>query len=132
MERFRIRQLSTHKKEAQANLIGRTHYVDDATLAYHRSRILKTGSTKDGLLFGLVESFSCEGIGRRYRAVVFDVLGTVVTWHALVDARASKRAAENDLADALTCIDAKRHTRTAIRNHVQRYRKEMADFINGL
>lgn len=66
--------------QAQRNLEGRTHYVDDATLKYFGSRILTCGFTDDDTLLYLIESVktSSDGGGREFRFVVFDVFGTVI------------------------------------------------------
>lgn len=71
--------------QAQRNLEGRTHYVDDATLKYFGSRILSCGMTDDNTLLYLLESCktSADGGGREFRFVVFDVFGTVVQRPAL-------------------------------------------------
>ena len=66
--------------QAQRNLEGRTHYVDDDTLKYFGSRILSCGMTDDNALLYLIESCKTlyDGGGREFRFVVFDVFGTVV------------------------------------------------------
>jgi hypothetical protein len=65
---------------ATANLQGRTHYADEATLRYFKSSILESGHSPDGLLFWLVESVKSrpDHGGHTRRAVVFDVFGEVV------------------------------------------------------
>lgn len=47
------------KANAQRNLLRRTHYVDDDTLAYFKSRILFGKSVADGLGFAIVVAASC-------------------------------------------------------------------------
>ncbi len=48
------------RENAQNNLIGRTHYVDDDSLRFHKSKILSTYVTDGGLLFTLIESCSLD------------------------------------------------------------------------
>lgn len=69
------------KYNAQRNLSERTHYVDDGTLRYFKSRILFARPACDGLLFMIIESVSSrpENGGKTKRAVIFDVFGTVVS-----------------------------------------------------
>lgn len=122
---------SDEKTNAQRNLQGRTHYVDDDTLRYHKARVLVTKVTDNGLLFGLVESVAMDpdNRSRGYRAVVFDLFGTVLTRANLADARKSKPAAIKDLWNALNAIDAKAHTFEAIANQRKRQNRELDDLV---
>jgi len=68
------------KSDAQRNLSGRTHYVDDATMRYFSARILSTSTLFDGAFFMIRESTS---LGNEYgkrgqRVVVFDLFGDIV------------------------------------------------------
>lgn len=69
------------KCDAQQNLMGRTHYVDDDTLRYHYSRILGRGVFADGALFYIITSDAMDmnNTQRGFRYVVFDVFGAVVS-----------------------------------------------------
>lgn len=76
------------KYDAQTNLVGRTHYVDDDTLRGFRARITDTGQAHDGLSFWLVEAVGSKPSdipGGHFRFVAFDVFGTTITerdmWH---------------------------------------------------
>ena len=42
---------STPKYNAQRNLQGRTHYVDEDTLKFHKSRIISEHDSCNGLIF---------------------------------------------------------------------------------
>jgi hypothetical protein len=68
------------KVNAQKNLAGRTHYVDDDTLKYHKSRVMSAHALEHGLLFGIVtaDALNAENTKRGFRYVVFDVFGHVV------------------------------------------------------
>lgn len=68
------------KNNAQRNLQGRTHYVDDDTLRYHHSRVISARHTDGGLLFAIVTSDAKDhqNKSRGFRYVIFDLFGTVV------------------------------------------------------
>lgn len=71
---------SDPKRNAQRNLIGRTHYVDDDTLRFHKARILSSRHVDSGLLFAIVESVALDfqNTKRGVRYVIFDMFGNVV------------------------------------------------------
>ena len=71
---------SNCKWDAQRNLYGRTHYVDDGTLRYHKARIVYTEVLANGLGFLLVESYAVDPDNRKraFRGVVFDLFGKTV------------------------------------------------------
>ena len=52
------RESSDPKRDAQRNLCSRTHYVDDDTMRYFRSRVLSAHAVDNGLLYAIVESAS--------------------------------------------------------------------------
>ena len=68
------------KARAQDCLSGRTHYVDDETLRYFRSRILSSDAICSDTLFYIIESVSLDSnhTRRGVRGVVFDIFGTTV------------------------------------------------------
>lgn len=93
-------------RNAQRNLMGRTHYVDPDSLSYHRSRILETHITDDGTLFTIIESYAAdyENTRRLRRFVTFDVCGHVVSrvsldegWNTTSQARKAMWAALNEM-----------------------------------
>ncbi|MDE2103650.1 MAG: hypothetical protein KGL39_40805 [Patescibacteria group bacterium] len=114
---------------AQRNLATRTHYVDDDTLRFHKSRILSTYITDDGLLFALIESVGLEfGNTRRgFRYVVFDVLGSVVGRRDLEDAFSTQAMARKAMWAFLNAIDAKALTLDAIERERQNFAAEMSE-----
>jgi len=65
---------------AQDALSGRTHYVEPATLRWHKARITSARRISMGAFFMLVESCAAdyENTLRVFRAVCFDIFGTVV------------------------------------------------------
>lgn len=68
------------KVNAQENLKGKTHYVDDNTLRGFRSRIISARATDNGLLFAIVtsDSLNYEHTKRGFRFVIFDLFGNVL------------------------------------------------------
>lgn len=118
------------KVNAQRNLCGRTHYVDDSSLRFHKSRILWAKVIDQGMLFAIVESMSLDPDGNRrgFRYVVFDVFGAVVSRVSLEGALSSRRAATTALWVALNKIDAKAHTLAAI----DKRREDISDELAAL
>lgn len=117
------------KYNAQRNLNGRTHYVDDDTLRFHYSRILKTVITDNGLLFALIESCAADMDNRRrvFRPVIFDIGGTVVS-RLRIDAGLSTRlAAEKELWKQLNALDAIALTKEAIDREERNFNREISD-----
>lgn len=118
---------SNPKWNAQRNLEGRTHYVDDDTLRFHRSRILDTYITDGGLIFALVESCATdyENTKRVFRPVIFDVTGFVLERPKLEDSYNSSKAARDAMRNALNEIDAKQVTLEAIDRETKNHANEM-------
>lgn len=87
----------TPKWNAQQNLQGRTHYVDDDTLRWHHSRVLSSSTRGWGLLFSITTSDAADmhNSKRGFRCVVFDVFGTVVYRPDLEGMYSTRKAAEN-------------------------------------
>lgn len=71
----------TPKNNAQRNLSGKTHYVDQETLAAFHSRILSAGAIKEGLIFVIIESIPADyqiSLTRVHRFVAFDLAGNII------------------------------------------------------
>jgi len=71
---------SMPKVNAQENLEGRTHYVEPSTLRFFNSRIVSALPVSNGAFYKIVESLSLDHnhTKRGFRAVLFDIFGTVV------------------------------------------------------
>lgn len=117
------------KYNAQRNLLGRTHYVDDDTMRSFKSRILTTVNTDDGLLFALVESCSgdYEHKTRIFRPVIFDVFGNVLHRPDLEQSFKTGDQARKAMREALNEIDAVAVTRKAIASQEANYAREIKD-----
>jgi len=83
------------KHNAQKNLSGRTHYVDDDTMRFFGSRIISARPTDDGLFFRIVESVATDHNKSRrgFRVVVFDLFGHPVFRPSFDECTSTKAAA---------------------------------------
>lgn len=120
------------KRNAQMNLRGRTHYVDDDTLRWHKSRVCSTAALHCGLLFSVTcsDALDMNNIKRGFRSVVFDVFGTIVQRPEL-EAAASTSAAAIKARDAQT-VDLMKHYRDAITRLKLDRERDSADFEKAL
>lgn len=102
------------KHNAQRNLRGKTHYVDDDTLRWHKSRVVGCAHLHDGLLLRVTcsDAIDMHNTKRGFRSAVFDIFGTTVSRPKLEDA-ASTSAAAVKASDRET-IDLVEHYRQAI------------------
>ena len=120
---------------AQNNLIGRTHYVDNETLRWHKSRIILARSTHDGLLFYIVESCAADmnNTKRGFRYVIFDIFGNVVGTRAkLADMWRSSKAAEKAMWADMNTLDSIAITHGAIERAEHYHAQEMAQIRTTL
>ena len=120
---------SDPKTNAQRNLCGRTHYVDEDTLRFHKSRVLSAGITDQGLLFWIVTSDALTPDGRRrgFRYVIFDVFGTVAARPKLEEAFLKREKCDKAKWAVLNALDAVALTRDAIENACKWHEMEMVE-----
>lgn len=113
---FYRNESSDAKWNAQRNLSGRTHYVDDDTLRFHKSRVLSSRDHANGLLFSIVESCALDmrNTRRGFRFVIFDVFGNVISRCDLDECYTTGEKARKALYEALNAIDAHTVTSAAI------------------
>ena len=119
---------STPKWNAQRNLQGLTHYVDDDTLRFHKSKVISTYITDNGLLFVLIESASkdWENRSRGFRYVIFDVFGNVVGNRVkLDDMWSTSKAATKAMLAELNTLDAIAITKEAIDRQEKQFAREI-------
>lgn len=116
------------KTNAQRNLCGRTHYVDDGTLRWHKSRVLRARVADGGLLFWIITSDALDmnNTKRGFRYVIFDLFGTTLVRPDLEHAFSKRATCEKAMWAALNVIDAVAHTREAIERSIKSYAEEMA------
>ena len=107
------------KPQAQMNLAGRTHYVDDGTLRFHHSRVLSAHVLYEGLLFAIVTSDAAdyENTRRTFRYVVFDVFGTVISRVKIDEGWSTRKAATNAMWSDVNQMDANQITRDGIESY---------------
>lgn len=112
---------------AQRNLNGRTHYVDEGTLRFHKSRILSAHAVENGLLFTIIESMALDmnNTKRGFRYVVFDLFGHVISRVDLEHAFRSKEQARMAMWAFLETIDAKAITAAAIEREEKYHAEDM-------
>ncbi len=98
---------SNAKWNAQRNLEGRTHYVDDGTLRHHKARILAARPICNGLLFMLIESVAMDPDGRKrgFRGVAFDLYGHIVTRCNLDQCASTSVKAEKEFWSQIDGVD---------------------------
>jgi len=112
---------------AQSNLAGRTHYVDTDTLKFFKARVLSTGTTDNGLLFWLIESFATDD-GRKFRGVIFDIFGSTHARRSMDDAYKTAKQAKKALWADLNELNAVEITRAAMESE-KRWFKSVMDRI---
>ncbi len=115
------------KNDAQQNLNGRTHYVEEDTLRWHHSRIngasIVQGS--EGLLYRITEScaLDMDNRSRGNRCVVFDVFGTTVYHPDLEDTFSTSAKAHKACSE--TPFDLLAHYREALESKLRYARDEV-------
>lgn len=115
------------KSNAQRNLRGKTHYVDEDTLRWHKSRICSTAVLHGGLLFRVTCSDALDPDNRKrgFRSAVFDVFGTIVSRPKLDEAKSTSEAAIN--ASNKEEINLVQHYRKEIKSQIEWKRRDIAD-----
>lgn len=86
---------SDHKRNAQENLKGRTHYAEEETLRFFQAQIVSAHADSNGLFFKMVESISLDydNARRGFRVVVFDLFGQVIYRPSIDECTSTKKAA---------------------------------------
>src|SRR3974377_2288760 len=80
---------SNPKFNAQRNLQDRTHYVDDASLRWHKSRVLSAPIVTNGLFLAITTTSAApdpDNTPRGFRYVIFDIFGNILERPKLEDA----------------------------------------------
>lgn len=120
------------KYDAQRNLRGKTHYVDDDTLRFHKSRVLSVARLFDGLLYRIITSDALDmhNTKRGFRAVVFDVFGTTVERPSLDNASSTKAGAYKQ--SEATSIDLVAHYKAALESQAAWKQREIDELKGAL
>jgi hypothetical protein len=116
--------------QAQRNLEGRTHYVDDSTLKSFAAKIHTVHVMDDGLVLGLVESVQ-KGFnaadGRVFRPVFFDLFGRIIHRPEIDDSFDSQKQAMSSFWKEADEIDAVEETRNGLREKCEVLTKELGE-----
>lgn len=115
------------KYNAQNNLEGLTHYVDDDTLRFHKARVVDTFITDGGLLFCLIESVALDPYNnkRGFRHAIFDIFGKN---HGRIDldhCSKTRKQAEVVMWEAVNSMNAAKITREGIQHANKWHKKDM-------
>lgn len=126
MKLFR-NESSDPKSNAQRNLTGLTHYVDDDTLRYHKSRVISSRCTSQGLLFAVVTSDSLDpnNTRRGFRYAIFDIFGHVLERPTLEQAFRTSAQAAKAMYAAIDGMDPKALTAAAIEREQRNFAAEI-------
>lgn len=95
--------------QAQRNLDGRNHYVDESTLRSFVSKIHNVYVMEDGLILGMVESVQAgpnADSGRVYRPVFFDVFGGIIHRPSIEESAKTIKKAQAEFWQQAEEIDA--------------------------
>jgi hypothetical protein len=114
------------KANAQENLHGRTYYVEPSTLRYFNSRILSALPVSNGAFYKIIESLSTDhnNTKRGFRAVLFDIFGTVVYRPDLEECFTSKEKADKGFYWWFETFNEFEHYQQAIDGKLKRLENE--------
>jgi hypothetical protein len=114
------------KANAQENLEGRTHYLDSLTLRYFNSRILSALPVSNGAFYKVIESLSLDhnNTKRGFRAVLFDIFGTVVYRPALEECFTSKEKADKGFYWWFETFNEVEHYQQALESKLKKLEKD--------
>ena len=110
---------------AQHNLRGRTHFVDDDTLRHFSGRVLSAYDSADGRLFVVVHSQreNWDNANRIFSYAIFDLAGCVVAGRVQSYKTAAK--ARKECAEMLALLDADQITLDALSHLEGRFANDM-------
>ena len=107
---------------AQKNLMGKTHYVDDETLRYHKSRVLACYATHHDTICTIVESCALDmhNTKRGFRFVAFDLGGEVLTRASLEESYKTSKQATAAMWVWLDDFDVVTHYKDKMRDMIRK------------
>lgn len=120
---------SDSKSRAQDCLDGRTHYVEDSTLRYFHSRIVRSHVCRSGAFFYIVEScaLNSDNTARGFRGVVFDVFGTAVYRPSMDECYKTSEKAQKATRAWFDTFNETEHYADALRRKAARLEREAAE-----
>ena len=121
------------KPNAQANLSGRTHYVEDSTLKYFGSRVLSSRVLCEGAFFMIVESVATDynKTRRGFRFVVFDIFGNTIERANLDEAYKTRNQAEKAFSKWYGAFDVESYYTGVLAERSARLSREAAALKTG-
>ena len=119
-----------HTRDAQQNLRGRTHYCDPDTLKGFKSRIVAGNAACSGLVYWLIESCAIDYANskRGFRAVAFDVFGTVLYRVDLASSFKTSEKARQGFYSWLNGFDLLGHYRDSLAVRATRAKQKHDDY----
>lgn len=117
--------------QAQRNLDGKTHYVDEASLRSHVSKIHNVYVMDDGLILGMIESVQAgpsADDGRVYRPVFFDIFGGIIYRPDLQDSAKTLKKAQAEFWQQAEEVDAIEATTEGMKAKLQELERSVDDF----
>lgn len=123
---FTNRYYSTAKYDAQDNLNGLTHYVQDSTLKYFKAKILRAKPILDGAFYMILESSSMdfENTKRGFRCVVFDRFGDTVERPSLDEMSTTSKQALKAYESWLNSFDGESYYQEKLKQVAERKKRE--------
>ena len=123
---------SDHKRNAQENLKGRTHYAEEETLRFFHARILSSAADQNGLFFKMVESIALDydNDRRGFRVVMFDLFGQVIYRPSIDECTSTSAAAENYFSKHHD-TDTWKHYRAELKTRAARLAAQAAAFFSS-
>lgn len=120
--------------KAQQALNGRTHYVEPSSLKFHRSRILSALPVTGGAFYKIIESTSLDydHTKRGFRAVVFDLFGTVVYRPDLEECFSDKVKADKAFYKWFETFNEEEHYHRAITDKLKELKEEQTQIAEVL
>lgn len=117
-------------RDAFANLSGKTHYVDPDTLRYFHSRIVYAQPMQCGLIYTIIESAAkdADNTSRGFRAVSFDLFGTVIYRAALENMTSSKATAEKQFFAWFETFDVVNHYKKEFKRKAEQSKQLSRDY----
>ena len=133
IELFRDKS-SYPKPNAQANLEGRTHYVDDGSLRFHSARIISARHYMDGALFVIIESTALDmyNTKRGFRFVAFDIFGNVIERPKLDESFRTSEQARKARDKWFAGFDVESYYRQTLSDRAKRLERETAALKDGV
>jgi len=118
---FKLKHCSTAKYEAQEALSGITHYLNDKTLKYFKSRILKAKPILNNTFYMILESCSMDyhHTTRGFRVVIFDLNGDTVNRPSLEEMRSKPATALKDYENWLKTFNPEDHYKRRIEDKIR-------------